>query len=530
MLSVGTPAVERDHDAGSWSGMGCRGVRSARPPCDSVELVWSTTEPTVAAAPSMAPEAFAKELNELVGQAAGGLRRAETRRTMRRFVTGLTARLPTKNCRTVAKHLEHRDSHILQHFLGRASWDDAGVAADLLGFARDRLGRAGGNPGPGRDREREGGHPTIGVQRQYTGTAGRTENSQVAVHLGYRAELGAHPGRPQAVPAPQLGRRPLPPRRGGGSPPTWSSPPRGTLAVAMPGRFLTVDGTAEWLTGDKAYGDCPQLHEFTESRELDYVLAIGCNRNLTTAAGHTARADELVGGLSKGRWHAMSAEDGTKGPRTHDWGVDRVGRRPRIRSQAPLVALPPQPFHRGTRLLPILLHPPATPRHPSQRSPDAAGRSRSTSSTPRPLVSLHEHQVRTWGRPGAAGPCFCMLDLAVLTVIAAHAAADVGIVAPTRNEIHNLIVALTHAACEPQHAPAWPTWRRRHQCEARQSHYQRRTPPSTMIMIYRWSTSWRLLRGLARARGGGAARRACSGAPRRFRGADRPPRSPRLRR
>ena len=50
------------------------------------------------------------------------------------------------------------------------------------------------------------GTATPGVQRQYTGTAGRIENAQVAVYLGYAAPHGHALIEPGAVPAEVLDR------------------------------------------------------------------------------------------------------------------------------------------------------------------------------------------------------------------------------------------------------------------------------------------------------------------------------------
>ncbi|MFR9749807.1 hypothetical protein ACL02S_02085 [Nocardia sp. 004] len=61
------------------------------------------------------------------------------------------------------------------------------------------------------------------------------------------------------------------------------------------------------------------LREFAESRELAYVMAIGCNRHVTTVTGRTARADTIIAGLPKRKWHTLSAGDGAKGQRLYRW-------------------------------------------------------------------------------------------------------------------------------------------------------------------------------------------------------------------
>jgi hypothetical protein len=92
----------------------------------------------------------------------------EPRRRARAFVLGLLAELPRKNCWTIAEHL-----------------GDPGAVLVI-----DETGDV------------KKGTATPGVQRQYTVTAGRIENAQVAVYLGYAAPRGhAGPSKRTSRPA-----------------------------------------------------------------------------------------------------------------------------------------------------------------------------------------------------------------------------------------------------------------------------------------------------------------------------------------
>ena len=72
----------------------------------------------------------------------------------------------------------------------RASWDTDGVRDDLRDYVVGAARRHRRGAGVRRDRRPEEGRATVGVQRQYTGTAGRIENAQVAVYLTYAAARG----------------------------------------------------------------------------------------------------------------------------------------------------------------------------------------------------------------------------------------------------------------------------------------------------------------------------------------------------
>ena len=88
----------------------------------------------------------------------------------------------------------------LQHLLSRAKWDADAVRDDL----RDYVVDAFGDPGVVLVLDETGdvkkGTHSVGVQRQYSGTAGRIENAQVAVYLDLRRPARARPDRPRPLP------------------------------------------------------------------------------------------------------------------------------------------------------------------------------------------------------------------------------------------------------------------------------------------------------------------------------------------
>ncbi len=90
------------------------------------------------------------------------------------------------------------------------------------------------------------------------------------------------------------------------------------LARTMIARALDAGVPARWVAGDEVYGADPALRAELESRELGYVLAIGCDRRVPTAAG-SMRADTLAASLPKGAWQRLSARPGAKGQRYYDW-------------------------------------------------------------------------------------------------------------------------------------------------------------------------------------------------------------------
>jgi SRSO17 transposase len=92
------------------------------------------------------------------------------------FVAGLLAPLPTKNCWTIAEHAGDDGPAGMQDLIGRASWDDALVRADVRDFVTARLGHPDGVLLVDETGDLTKGTRTVGVQRQYSGTAGKIEN------------------------------------------------------------------------------------------------------------------------------------------------------------------------------------------------------------------------------------------------------------------------------------------------------------------------------------------------------------------
>ncbi|MFD3591073.1 IS701 family transposase, partial [Streptomyces sp. NPDC058683] len=170
------------------------------------------------------------------------------------------------------------------------------------------------------------GRASAGVQRQYTGTAGRIENSQVGVFLAYAT------GRGRAL----VDRRLYLPEQ------SWCSGPERREAAGIPGevRFATkprlawemiaaaLDAgvKAPWVTGDEAYGQDPQLRAALEASGTGYVMAVACSTRVRINQGRTpVRADTVAGQLPTTAWQRQSAGRGAKGPRYYDWAWIHIG-------------------------------------------------------------------------------------------------------------------------------------------------------------------------------------------------------------
>ena len=162
------------------------------------------------------------------------------------------------------------------------------------------------------------GTATPGVQRQYTGTAGRIENAQVAVYLGYAAPRG-HALIDRELYLPKSWTDDRDRCAAAGIPATVTFATKPQLAKRMIGRAAVAAVPFAWVAGDEVYGDNGPLRTWLETRRIAYVLAVACDHRVPAGAGHTIRADQLAARLPPKAWQRLSAGTGAKGHRWYDW-------------------------------------------------------------------------------------------------------------------------------------------------------------------------------------------------------------------
>jgi SRSO17 transposase len=420
----------------------------------------------VAAGPSVKPGRWLGTFDELMDRVAGRFPRVEPRRRARAFVLGLLAGLPRKNCWTIAEHAGDASPGGMQHFLARARWDADAVRDDLRGYVTSYLGDPQAVLVVDETGDLKKGTATAGVQRQYTGTAGRTENAQVAVYLSY-AGRGGHALIDRELYLPKSWASDPDRRRAAGIPATVEFATKPALARAMIARTLDAGVPAAWVTGDEVYGADPGLRADLQDRRVGYVLAVACHHRVAVAAGKR-RVDELAACLPRSAWQRYSAGPGAKGHRYYDWAL--IG----IRS--------PQSGHhwllirRSRRTRELAFYRCYAPRPvPLATLVQVAGRRWTVEENfqaSKELTGLDQHQVRRWVS-WYRWVTLAMLAAAFLTVTAAtEDPAPDGYIPLTRNELSRLLTLIIQPTrhAEPLH---WSAWRRRHQHRARTSHYQR---------------------------------------------------------
>src|SRR5215216_2026103 len=133
---------------------------------------------------------WAGGLDEVVGRIAPRFCRIEPRRRVGAYLQGLLAPIERKNGWQLADNAGDRTPDGVQDFLARMRWDADQVRDDLQAYVIAQLGDADAVLVLDETGFIKKGTKSVGVQRQYSGTAGRIENCQIGVFLGYASRQG----------------------------------------------------------------------------------------------------------------------------------------------------------------------------------------------------------------------------------------------------------------------------------------------------------------------------------------------------
>jgi len=417
----------------------------------------------------------------VMARVAGRFARVEPRRTARAFLVGLLSGIERKNCWWLAEQAGHDGPQAMQRLLREAAWDADALRDDVRDLVVDTLGHPDGVLIVDETGVLKKGVHSVAVQRQYTGTAGRIENSQVAVFLAYASPAGrALIDRRIYLPASWIED---PDRCTAAGVPTgavFATKPR--LALDMITGAVAAPVPARWVTGDEVYGNDPAFRAGVQNLGLGYVLAVACDHRVTVNGGATRmRADQIAAGLPEAAWQRYSAGVGSKGPRWYAWAWVEAATDAQpcqtllIRRNTATGELA---FYRCWSPTPVTLATlvrVAGIRWCVEESFQAA----------KGQVGLDQYQVRGW-TPWHRFITLAMLALAFLSALAAAEAPphgpdphrhahDNGPIALTTPEIRRLFNAVLHAPSHQlAHLLRWSLWRRRHQGHARQAHYRRR--------------------------------------------------------
>lgn len=220
-----------------------------------------------------------------------------------------------KNRWQLAEHAGNRTPAGLQHLLSRACWDPGEIRDDLQEYVAEKLGDPAGVLIIDDTGFIKKGTVSAGVQRQYSGTAGRAENCQIGVFAAYSSVRG------RAV----VDREPHPPK-------SWTSDPgrcaqaktpderaiatKGDLAKAVIMRALA----SPLPIAGSAYGQEWRLRRMLEETGVGYVLAVPKSQHVHAVG----RIGSAIAQAPEDAWERHSCGAGAEGARIYDRAAARL--------------------------------------------------------------------------------------------------------------------------------------------------------------------------------------------------------------
>jgi SRSO17 transposase len=262
---------------------------------------------------------WAGEMDVVADRLAGFFARSEPRARAAGYVRGLLGTAERKNGWQLAEELGDPTPDGVQHLLSRAHWDADAVRDDLLRYVGGRLGHPEGVLVVDETGFLKKGDKSVGVARQYSGTAGRIENCQVGVFLGYATPRGrALLDRELYLPkewADDAGRR-----KAAGVPRAVRFATKIALGKRMVDRAVAAGVPAKWVTADAVYGADYHFRAGIEGHGLGYVVGVRSDFCVWRRF-RQVRVKALVEEVPADGWHRLSCGAGAKGPRWYDWAL-----------------------------------------------------------------------------------------------------------------------------------------------------------------------------------------------------------------
>jgi SRSO17 transposase len=133
---------------------------------------------------------FIHELRGFHEQFADCFHRSESREHFFNYMAGQFSQLERKSIEPIALAVEHGNVRAMQRFVSVAQWDDTNILSKYRSLVNDDLGSSSGAVIFDESGFLKKGQESIGVARQYCGTAGKVDNCQVGVFAAYVSESG----------------------------------------------------------------------------------------------------------------------------------------------------------------------------------------------------------------------------------------------------------------------------------------------------------------------------------------------------
>jgi len=274
--------------------------------------------------------------------------RKEPRAQAAKYLRGLMSSVPRKNSWQVAEVVGDRIPDAMQRLLYRSKWH-ANVARDRLRqFVVEVFGEEDAIGVVDESGFIKKGEHSVGVKRQYSGTAGKVENCQIGTFLSYATSKGhAFLDRRLYLPEEEWCNDPERRKR--------AKVPDDVMFQTKPEQAMEMLEDAwqagvpmRWVAGDEVYGDSTALRDLIARYERRYVLGAKTSTPIWTERPQVLEAEpqergrprtkgrlaegsrsattakEVVDSWPESRWQTLTVAEGEKGLIMYDWACQRV--------------------------------------------------------------------------------------------------------------------------------------------------------------------------------------------------------------
>ncbi len=260
---------------------------------------------------------WADKFDALVERIGPHFARTEARVRAKDYLQGLLSPAERKNGWQLAEQVGNQTPYGIQNLLGRAQWDANAVRDELRAYVVKNLGHSQAVLVIDETGFVKKGTQSVGVQRQYSGTAGRVENCQIGVFLSYASPQGyTFLDRELYLPKSWTSDSERCHKVGVPDEVEFATKPQ--LARKMLERAFSAEVPAAWVTADEVYGGDRRLRLWLEEQQQAYVMAVSTQEPIWTNF-EPHKVKELVATIPEAAWLRLSCGEGSKGPREYEW-------------------------------------------------------------------------------------------------------------------------------------------------------------------------------------------------------------------
>ncbi len=264
---------------------------------------------------------WANEFDAVVERIGPHFARTEARVRARDYLVGLLSPVERKNGWQLAEQVGNQTPYGIQNLLGRAQWDAFAVSNALRAYVVEHLGHSQAVLVIDETGFLKKGTKSVGVQRQYSGTAGRIENCQIGVFVGYASPQG-YTFIDRELYLPKSWTNDPERCRLAGVPEQVKFATKPQLARKMLERAFNAKVPAAWVTADEVYGSDRRLRLWLEEQQQAYVMAVSTIGPIWVSF-QMHKVEQLVATVPEAAWLRLSCGEGSKGPREYEWARAR---------------------------------------------------------------------------------------------------------------------------------------------------------------------------------------------------------------